>query len=215
VRWVTFDCFGTLVDWRSGFSALLEPFAKIETQELLRHYHQVEPILEAQRPHRLYKDVLVEGLLQAAREIGLNLTGEQARVIPQRWGELPVFRDVEPMLDELRHGGFRLGVLTNCDADLFVETERAFRTAFDLVITAEAAGDYKPSLAHFARFRDRANPSAWVHVACSFFHDMIPAERLGIPRIWLDRDDTGEDRSRVSIRVTSAADVPDAIRHLT
>jgi len=129
---------------------------------------------------------------------------------------MSVFEDVEPMLAALRADGYRLAILTNCDEDLFGETQGAFRAPFDLVVTAERVRDYKPSPTHFHHFRraSGARPGEWVHVANSWFHDITPARELGIPRVWLDRDDTGQDPADACARVRSAADVPDAVRRL-
>jgi 2-haloacid dehalogenase len=129
---------------------------------------------------------------------------------------MPVFGDVEPMLAGLRADGCRLAVLTNCDEDLFAGTRRVFREPFDLVVTAERVADYKPSLAHFRYFSrvSGVRDGEWAHVANSWYHDMAPARALGLPRIWLDRDDTGEDPAGVSARVRSAASVRDALARL-
>jgi len=214
--WVTFDCFGTLVDWNSGFAAIMRPLVGDETSRVMDAYHRFERLLEQETPHRLYKDVLATGLLRAAEEVGVPLSEAQARTLPQRWGTMPVFGDVEPMLAALRADGCRLAILTNCDEDLFAETQRAFRTPFDLVVTAERVRDYKPSPTHFRHFLrvSGATPGEWVHVANSWFHDISPARDLGIPRVWLDRDDTGEDPAAASARVRSAAPVTEAIARL-
>src|SRR5262245_3151510 len=129
---------------------------------------------------------------------------------------LRLFDDVEPMLAALRQAGCRLAVLTNCDDDLFEETQRAFRQRFDLVVTAERVRDYKPSLAHFRYFAryTGATHETWVHVACSWYHDIAPARELALGRIWLDRDRTGEARSSASAYVQSAADVPGEVARL-
>lgn len=216
VRWVTFDCFGTLVDWRSGFEAILTPLFGERTAAAMSAYDRLERILETDTPHRLYKDVLTTGLLRAAGEIGVSLSEAQARRLPQQWGTMPVFGDVEPMLEGLRADGCRLAVLTNCDEDLFAETQRSFRAPFDLVVTAERAADYKPSLAHFRRFSriSGVRDGDWIHVANSWYHDITPARDLGIPRVWLDRDDTGEDPRGASVRVRAATEVRDAVTRL-
>jgi 2-haloacid dehalogenase len=198
--WVTFDCFGTLVDWHAGFTEALQPIAGERVGEFLAAYHRHEPILEAERPHRLYKDVLETGVRRAAADLSLRLKPGQAAALPNAWEKLPVFPDVEPALTGLRELGCKLGVLTNCDDDLFARTHRAFRHSFDLVVTAEQAKDYKPSRTHFHRFFrlsgvDRAK---WVHVACSWFHDITPARELAIKCVWVDRDRTGQDRSEAS-----------------
>ena len=214
MKWLTFDCFGTLVDWHAGFGAILDTIARGRTAELLAHYHRLEPQLEARSPAPRYRDVLTQGTLNAARAIGLRITADEAAALPERWAELTVFPDVEPMLARLRADNWRLAVLTNCDDDLFAVTQRAFALPFDAVVTAEQVGSYKPGLAHFNRFQARFKPDQWMHVACSWFHDIAPARQLGIPRIWLDRDNTGEDPGAASLRVTSAQEVPDAVRRL-
>lgn len=208
-RWVTFDCFGTLVDWHTGFAGLLAPWAGSRTEELLPIYHRFEREEEQTRPHRSYKDVLTRSTLRAARELGLNISPEEASTLPRSWSRLPVFMDVEPMLAELRKRGFRLGVLTNCDDDLFARTHRSFERPFDLVITAERVRDYKPSLSHFRYFwrTTGVELNDWIHVACSWYHDIQPARDFGIRRIWLDRDRTGEDERAATVRVSTAAEV--------
>jgi len=216
MRWVTFDCFGTLVDWNAGFAAILRPLVGDKTPEVMRAYHRFERQLEIETPHRLYKDVLTTGLLRAAEEMGVPLSEGQARTLPERWGTLPIFADAEAMLAALRAQGHRLGVLTNCDEDLFEQTHRSFRTAFDLVVTAERVRDYKPSPTHFRYFSRVSGVKAgeWVHVANSWYHDITPARDLGIPRLWLDRDDTGESPADASARVRAAAPAPEAVGRL-
>ncbi len=216
MQWVTFDCFGTLVDWHNGFAGVVRPLAGERTNELLRAYHRFERMIEQESPHRLYKEVLATALKRAADEIGLPLSDSDAGRLPGSWGSLPVFDDVEPMLESLRRAGCRLAVLTNCDDDLFEETQRTFRERFDLVVTAERVRDYKPSLAHFRYFaRSTGAPrEGWVHVACSWYHDIAPARELALGRVWLDRDKTGEDPSCASAYLQSAADVPDAVARL-
>ncbi len=216
IRWVTFDCFGTLVDWLSGFSAILTPLFGNRTMDVVRAYDRFERALEVETPHRLYKDVLTAGLLRAAEAVGVPVSESQARRLPREWGTMPVFADAEPMLAALRAEGCQLAVLTNCDEDLFAATQRAFRVSFDLVVTAERVRDYKPSPAHFRYFSrmSGAKDGEWVHVANSWYHDITPARALGIPRVWLDRDDTGEDPAGASARVRAASQVSEAVLSL-
>jgi 2-haloacid dehalogenase len=215
-RWVTFDCFGTLVDWHTGFSALLRPFAGDTTAPLLRAYHRFEREVQAERPFRRYREVLITTLGRAAKEVGFELNESQAASLARQWGSLPVFGDVEEALASMRTAGCKIAVLTNCDEDLFEETERSFCQPFDFVITAERVRDYKPALSHFRFFEQqtRVDPADWVHVACSWFHDIAPARELGIKRVWLDRDRTGHDATAASLRVLSATDLPRAVIHL-
>jgi len=216
-RWITFDCFGTLVDWRSGFSAILAPLVGSDCARLLRAYHEIEPLIQAERPFRPYKEVLAVGLIRAAGKTGISLSETKARSLERSWGSLPVFGDVEEMLAGLRALGFRLGVLTNCDEDLFEQTHLFFRQRFDLVVTAERVRDYKPSLSHFRHFAQLsgAKNNDWIHVACSMYHDIEPARQLGITRIWLDRENTREDATMATARVQSAAQVCDFVKNLT
>ena len=111
-RWVTFDCFGTLVDWHTGFSAILSPLFGLRTTDVMRAYHAHEREVEAERPHRLYKDVLPTALLRAAMALGLELSEADARRLPLTWATQPLFADVEKMLTGLRAMGCRLAVLT-------------------------------------------------------------------------------------------------------
>jgi 2-haloacid dehalogenase len=208
-KWVTFDCFGTLVDWHAGFTTALRPIAGDRVPELLAAYHVHEPILEAERPHRLYREVLETAVRRGASDLGLKVTDEQALALANAWDALPVFPDVEPALAGLRAAGFKLAVLTNCDDDLFARTQRAFRQPFDLVITAEQVKEYKPAHGHFLRFFrvsgvDMAN---WVHVACSWFHDIAPAREFGLKRIWIDRDCTGQEVDPGTIRLEDASEL--------
>jgi 2-haloacid dehalogenase len=183
---------------------------------LLNAYHEFERIVEAEKPHRLYKDVLITSLLRAAKKTGVSLSEAQAQELPMHWENLEVFSDVEEMLAGLRQMNCQLGVLTNCDEDLFGQTQRHFRKPFDVVITAERLGSYKPALDHFRRFASLtgATPANWLHVACSWYHDIAPAASLGLRSIWLDRDFTGEDPSIASARVSSASEVCERVRRL-
>jgi 2-haloacid dehalogenase len=212
-KWITFDCFGTLVDWHNGFADILRPLAGERTAELIRVYHEAERVLEEQRPHLLYRDVLTQGIARAAAEIGLRLTREQTRSLPERWGTQTVFADVEPALAALRAAGWKLAVLTNCDLDLFAQTHKAFQRPFDLVVTAEQAKDYKPSLAHFRYFWrvSGVQQNEWVHAACSWYHDIQTAREMGIRRIWVDRDRTSHDATAATLRIENAAGLPDAV----
>lgn len=212
-RWVSFDCYGTLVDWHSGFTALLSDIAGGRVPELLQAYHQYERLVEKERPHRLYRQVLENALRRACGDLGLPISDAQATALPGNWGQMCVFADVEPELAALRAVGCRLAVLTNCDNDLFAETQKTFRQPFDLVVTAEDARDYKPALTHFRRFFRLSGVELddWVHVACSFYHDIGPAREMGIRRIWVDRDGTGEDAGMATIRLPNAHDLAAAV----
>jgi 2-haloacid dehalogenase len=215
-RWVTFDCFGTLVDWQTGFASMIAPLAGDRTSDVVRAYHASERIVEREAPHRSYKHVLAAALARAAAARGVEMSAIDARSLERSWGSLPIFDDVESMLVELRRNGWRLAVLTNCDDDLFEITHRTFRRPFDLFVTAERVRSYKPAPWHFRAFSRLTGVSRcdWVHVACSWYHDIAPAHALGVQSVWLDRDRTGEDASLASARVQSAREVPGTVQAL-
>jgi 2-haloacid dehalogenase len=211
-RWMSFDCFGTLVDWLSGYRRILEPVSGNMTERLLSAYHRQERLVESEQPFHSYKQVLALSLSRAANEIGLPLTEKQANVLSQEWHRQPVFDDVEPALAQLRSAGWKLAVLTNCDEDLFERTHSRFRERFDLVVTAERVRSYKPARAHFKFFREQTGVRTedWVHVACSWFHDIVPARESGLRHIWLDREHENEN-AEGNLRIHSAADLVKAI----
>lgn len=215
--WITFDCYGTLVDWNGGFRAILERVAGDRVDELVSAYHRFEAEVERRSPHLSYRNVLAHTLSQAADSCDITLAPGAEHSIAESWAAIRPFPDIEPELARLRSAGFKLGVLTNCDDDLFELTHQQFAQPFDLVITAEQVKDYKPALTHFRRFQRQigVESECWIHAACSWFHDMVPASRLGINSVWVDRDLTGDDPSYATVRITSAAGLHDAARRLS
>jgi 2-haloacid dehalogenase len=215
-QWVTFDCFGTLVDWQSGLAVFLAPYAGDKARSVVRSYHAHERILERAPSYRPYADVLATGLARAAAEHGVELGTLDASVLRRAWASMRLFDDVEAMLAELRSKSYGLAVLTNCDDDLFEITHRSFKAPFDLFLTSERVRSYKPAPWHFRGFErlTGASRAGWVHVACSWYHDIEPARRLGITPVWLDRERTGEDPSSASAHVHAAADVVTAVGRL-
>lgn len=216
-RWLTFDCYGTLVDWNGGFRGALKELAGDKVDDLVGSYHRWEPIIQTGTPHCSYRDVLALTLERAAAECGIPMNEGQETLLSESWEGLRPFEDVEDILAGLRQSGFRLGILTNCDDDLFAVTHAQFAKPFDLVITAEQVMDYKPSLSHFRRFQRVTGVGSghWIHVACSWRHDMVPAAALGLPRVWLDRDETGDDPALASIRITDPADLAGSVARLS
>lgn len=215
-KWITFDCYGTLVDWHGGYRAILEPLFSERTPKILQNYHAVEHLVEERTPHLSYRDVLTESLREAAARAGIHLSDGEASSLTDQWEKLHPFPDVEVALEELRSLGFQLGVLTNCDNDLFEKTHAQFTQRFDAVITAEMVLDYKPSTTHFRRFQRStgATSANWIHAACSWFHDLPPARAMGIRSIWVDREETGQDPSMATRRITSAAELVNTVRSL-
>ena len=129
------------------------------------------------------------------------------------WPDMTVFDDVAPALTALRDQGWRLAILTNCDDDLFAATQPQLPVTFDLVVTAQQVGSYKPDLGHFRAFADQTNVTAtdWIHVANSWVLDMLPAARMGLRKVWVDRDGTGHPAKLAERRVTSMRRLPEAV----
>jgi 2-haloacid dehalogenase len=200
---MTFDCYGTLLDWQSGFRRILAPVAGERIDALVAAFHAVEP--EVEREVSLYKDVLREGVARAATRAGVPLPDRDLLV--DGWHTLEAFPDTVAALRALRAQGWKLAILTNCDDDLFESTRPALGVSIDLVVTAEQVGSYKPALGHFERFEELSGVAreGWVHAAVSWWHDMVPAKELGLRRVWVDREDSGHDPSIVTARVPDMA----------
>ena len=210
-RWVTFDCYGTLVDWHGGLGDLLAPIAGGRASEVVAAFAVCQLALEKQGPVRSHKQVLKAALLCAAGERGVRLTDADARTLTRSWSALRPFADVETMLAALRARGYRIGVLTNADDDLFEITHRSFTAPFNLFVTAERVRGYKPEPWLFRAFErmTRVERGDWVHVGSDWYHDIAPAQALGVARVWLDRD--GAAPSGAALCAATGADVVRAI----
>ena len=177
-RWVSFDCFGTLVDWHAWFAEVLGPLGSHTSTDVIRAYHAHERLVERDYPHRSYKDVLVTALGRAATDCGIHLSSQDARnILMAGWASMRLFDDVEVMLAELRANGYRLAVLTNCDEDLFWTTHRLFTEPFDFVLTAERVQGYKPERWHFSGF-ERLTRSQQVELGARG-QQLVPRHRTG------------------------------------
>lgn len=211
-RWLTFDCYGTVADWNTCMSGALAGVAGNDAGRLLAAYHQAELQIEA-GPWRPYREVLTTGLARAAAREHITLPpgGEEAFV--RAWPDMPLFGDAGPALAALREQGWRLAFLTNCDDDLFATTRTRMPVPFDEWVTAEEVRSYKPDLAHFRRFAEKTGATAanWIHVANSWVHDMMPAARMGLRSVWVDRDLTGHPAKLADRRVTSMRRLPEAV----
>lgn len=196
-RWLTFDCFGTLIDWRNGIASSADLLWPGHGAQVLDAYNRYEHVVQAEDPARRYRDVLAETLRRTASELGLRLLADDATILGNTIPYWPVFPDTRASLAQLREAGWRLALLTNCDRDIIGHTQRRLQVPIDVVITAEDVGSYKPEHAHFIRFRDTfgAESERWVHVAQSYFHDIVPAHELGIPSVWINRTGDTADAS--------------------
>jgi 2-haloacid dehalogenase len=210
-RWATFDCYGTLIDWDGGIRAeLARVFGEEHADGQLKRYHEVE--VELQRDGALtYRDVLTETM----RRLGAPAGAEHglADSLPA-WHAFP---EVPPSLEELRRRGWRLAILSNTDDDLIAASQVRIGVAFDEVVVAQGIGSYKPAHRHWEEFfaRTRAPREGHVHVAASLFHDIAPANELGLRSVWINRlDEPARVGARPDRELTDLVLLPETLDEL-
>jgi 2-haloacid dehalogenase len=192
---LTFDCYGTLIDWETGIltglRAVLRPHDVDGTDdELLEGYADTEARLE-KGPYLRYREILAGGARSIAAGLGTTVTDEEAAAFGGSVVDWPAFPDSSAALGRLKTR-FRLGVLTNCDDDLFAGSNRRLGVGFDWIVTAQQVGSYKPDERNFVALFERlaadgVRQERILHVAQSLFHDHAPAKRLGLTTVWIDR----------------------------
>jgi 2-haloalkanoic acid dehalogenase type II len=187
-EFITFDCYGTLIDWETGIAGAFRRAAAadgidLQREEILHAYALVEPAVEREE-YRRYRDVLAETAGHVAKMLGWRASnsGFLAESLPG-WTPFP---DTNPALQRLRAAGCRLGILSNIDDDLLAATIRHFPVDFELVVTAQQVRSYKPRAAHFLTAGERIG-ARWLHAAQSNFHDIVPTNQLGIANAWINR----------------------------
>jgi 2-haloacid dehalogenase len=188
---LTFDCYGTLIDWEAGLLAGLRealPQASGLADDLLLETYAGHEAAAERPPYRSYREVLATGLRGVAADLGASVDEEAVARFSESVRDWPAFPDSAEALRRL-HARYRLGVITNCDTDLFAASSARLETVFDWVVTAELAQSYKPGLAGFELALETIGvPRERVlHVAQSLFHDHVPAKRLGLTSVWIDR----------------------------
>jgi 2-haloacid dehalogenase len=188
-RWATFDCYGTLIDWNAGIGGVLEQlYGAEQAPTLLRRYHELEPEVQGEE-YRTYNEVLALTLERLANEIGYGIPEGEGGALAQSLPDWPPYPEVPRALEELRHRGWSLAILSNVDHALMVESEKRLGVPFDLIVTAEDVRSYKPKPGHWERFFETttAAKERHVHVGASVFHDVAPAQELGLKTIWISR----------------------------
>ncbi|NIL99862.1 MAG: HAD-IA family hydrolase [Acidobacteria bacterium] len=189
---ITFDCYGTLVDWEGGISrafmeAAAEDGVRLGREEILAAHREVEPRVQSEG-FRTYRDVLTETAKRMAHGFGWAIDHPRARFLAESLPGWRVFEDTNEALSRLHDAGYRLGILSNVDDDLLCGTMRQFDCGFELVVTAQQVHSYKPAPAHFVVAREKIGGDRWLHAAQSWFHDIVPATALGIPNAWVNRN---------------------------
>ena len=214
-RWLTFDCFGTLIDWRHGIRTTGELLFPGRGPDFLQVYIDLEAEVE-KGAFRRYRAVLAETTRRAAKELSLDLKPDDETALVSTIPHWPPFADVGPALGALRKDGWKLALLTNCDRDLIAQTQRRLPVPFDAVITAEDVSAYKPDHAHFQLFQSTfaSSAGAWIHVAQSYFHDIKPASAMGISRIWVNRQGGKDDPSVADAVISGLGELPATVNRL-
>ncbi len=194
---VSFDCYGTLVDWESGISnafvdAAAQDGLELERQAIIGAYHIIEPIVEA-GAYRPYREVLAETALGVADRLGWRLSPQRSGFLADSLCDWPVFEDTREALERLR-SRFRIAILSNVDDDLLAGTIERIGVRIDWWVTAQQTRSYKPGHGHFLEAVRRLNgrPERLLHAAQSWFHDMRPASELGVAAVWVNRGGDAE-----------------------
>jgi 2-haloacid dehalogenase len=189
---LTFDCYGTLIDWEAGIlAALRDPLSTHGIQEsdddVLGAFARHEAEIEA-GPYRPYREVLGEVLGAMVGHFGGEASAEERAAFGASVADWPAFPDSAAALARL-HERFALGVITNCDDDLFAASAAKLGVSFDHLVTAQQAKRYKPNPRGFELLFERVGlpPARILHVAQSLFHDHVPAKRLGLSTVWVNR----------------------------
>jgi len=188
-RWATFDCYGTLIDWNAGIRAALAGiWPDHDPEALLASYHAVEPGLEADGT-RSYREVLTRAVVNIAAARDLAAPDSAGAALADSVPSWQPFPEVPASLGRLREDGWRLGILSNTDADYLDSSLRSIGVPVDERVVASDIGSYKPAFAHWETFfrRTGADRAGHVHVAASLFHDVEPAAALGLPCVWINR----------------------------
>ena len=193
---LSFDCYGTLIDWEAGIAAVLSSWAREEgldltDEELLLAYADKEAAVERETPTALYPDVLATAFRRTGDDLGRPVTDEWAQRLGSSVPDWPAFADSADALARLADH-YELIILSNVDRDGFAGSNKHLHGDFAAVITAEDVGAYKPAGNHFRALDTRlaelgVERTALLHVAQSLFHDHVPAKREGLRSVWINR----------------------------
>ena len=193
---LTFDCYGTLIDWESGMLAALRPsFAQrrpdLTDEALLEAHGRIEAELESANPKMLYSEILRRTYLALAKESGITADEEAAARYAASLRDWPAFDDTPASLQYLKRH-YKLVILSNVDRASFRLSLPKLGVEFDAVLTAEEIGSYKPDRRNFRYMMDKlaemgVPKERILHTAQSLFHDHVPAKELGLATAWINR----------------------------
>lgn len=189
---ITFDCYGTLVDWETGIFSALRPLLNSHNQSIsdstvLELYGELEASAETE-PFRTYREVLSEVVRGFGERLGFTPSTAEIHSLADSVANWMPFPDTVSALKQLQ-SRYRLSIISNIDDDLLATTRPKLEVQFDQVVTAQQARSYKPSLNNFRIALQRIGlpPARVLHVGQSIFHDVIPAKSLGMATVWVNR----------------------------
>jgi 2-haloacid dehalogenase len=212
---LTFDCYGTLIDWESGILKALHPLmqkhgVKVSDEEVLEAYAEAESKAEA-LPFKPYREVLSQVVRDLGAKFRFKPTDQDQGSLADSIKTWQPFPDTVEALKRL-HRRYKLSIISNIDDDLFHETAKVLQVPFDYVTTALEVGSYKPSFNNFHRALQKMNitKDRVLHVAQSLHHDVEPTRALGIRSVWVNRR-RGKSGSGATIKSSVKPDleVPD------
>lgn len=194
-RVLTFDCYGTLIDWEQGLLAVLRPHfsqdGRWDDDAMIEAYAIAEAEAEQKRPDLPYPKILRAVATRIAWALSMDCPPEAPDALANSVGDWPPFDDTRAALQCLKRR-YKLVILSNVDRASFARTNEKLGVEFDAVITAEDVGSYKPAMGHFhraAKLFDEwgIGQNAWLHVAQSLYHDHVPAKSIGLATAWINR----------------------------
>ena len=195
--WLSFDCYGTLIDWETGIAnavdgALRSHDIEMSRTEILELFAEVEPQIQVGTGYLEYRRVLRRVMAMIGIQLDFQFTESDLTCLADTLPSWPIFDDTIPSLRAMK-AHYKLAIISNVDDDLFAQTARVLEVPFDAVVTAQQVRSYKPDLRNFHTALERMNidKSRWLHIGESLYHDIGPANRLGISSIWVNR---GHDR---------------------
>jgi 2-haloacid dehalogenase len=194
-QWLTFDCYGTLIQWDEGLLAAVEQIlfrrsgARVEAAALIELYDKHEHALEAEQPHRSFRSVAGEALSRAMAELGLSYNSSDIEILTSRISSMPPFPEVVGALGDLKRQGFKLCIISNTDDDIIAGNVAQLGGPIDRVVTAQQARAYKPSPQIFAHAYQTlgVDKDQIVHICASPHLDLAAARDIGFRSIWIDR----------------------------
>jgi len=193
---LSFDCYGTLIDWEAGIAAVLRSWADrrgltLDDEALLTAFSAHEARAETEHPTDLYPDILARSIRELGAELGAEVTEQDAAALAGSVGDWPAFDDSHEALT-LLGTRYQLIILSNVDRASFTRSNKRLGVKFTGVVTAEDVGSYKPAQRNFKaldaeRRRLGIADGKLLHVAQSLFHDHVPAKKAGLPTVWINR----------------------------